>query len=672
MTTPDSMTKHDNAALEQIFTDAESADADIFAEMRSNLLLVAGEHYTKKQAAFFSRLRDSKELNDQQKLRLTKNHIQKISKTYVNNIISMAPGVGFEPKNESELQDQKAAELHHAVWKDACEKYTVEEMIEDWADDFVNIGEVACKIFWDDSLNEFIFEPIHGFNLLRPAECKDIKKAGVLIVRKMVNKNDLLKQFQGKEKFINESMDETLMVFDANKNGYRKAGKDVMVKEYFFRACAQYPQGYFYITTKEGILAEGELPGGIFPIIIQPFEKIQTTPRGRSAIKHMRPYQAEINRAASKMAEHQITLGDDKLIIQNGQKVTSGMALPGVRSINVTGGLPTVLAGRDGSQYLAYMQAQIEELYRVMNVEEDSAESSTGQLDPYALLFRSASQKKKFQRYIKRFERFLIEVARTYIKLAKLHLSDDAFVQAVGRKEAVNIAEFRAADDLCYQIKITAQTDDIETKMGKQLVLNHLVQYTGAKLDKEDIGKLVRLMPYANMEEGMADLTIDYDSATNDILALDRGELPPIHEYDNHIYMIKRLVGRVRQADFPSLDPMIQRNYAMRIQAHQQGQVEIEQKLQAAKDGFIPTGGYMVTCDLYVTDPADPTKERTKRARLPYEALQWLIKRLETQGQSLDQLEQMNQGALAQMSTQMLQAKQGMPADGMAAQPQMA
>src|SRR6185437_12231988 len=102
--------------LNQLYDQADSVDHEVFAEMRSNLLLIAGDHYNKRRHDFLKRIRDSKDLTDQQKLRLTKNHVQKICKIYANNIVSMAPGVGFEPKQPGELQDQKSAELHHSVW----------------------------------------------------------------------------------------------------------------------------------------------------------------------------------------------------------------------------------------------------------------------------------------------------------------------------------------------------------------------------------------------------------------------------------------------------------------------------------------------------------------------------------------------------------------------------
>lgn len=678
--------KHDNAALTGLYVDGDSIDQEVFAEMRSNLLLVGGEHYNRRQSSFYRRIRDSRELSQEQKLRLTKNHIQKICKTYVNQILSAAPGVGFEPKEESSLQNQKATELNHAAWQDAVERYDINDKIDDWGDEFVEIGEVACKVFFDPNAGpisaynqlvdeegtpqfnenneampdmdspvysgEFVFEEIYGFNLLRPPECKDMRKAAWLCIRKMVNKDDLLARFQGdeqKEKFIVASTDETFMVFDGARGGYKNSKNEVLVREFFFRPCPLYPRGYFYISTKEGILDEGELPGGLFPIVFMPFDKIQTTPRGRSCIKYLRPYQAEINRSASKIAEHQITLGDDKLLLQNGTKVSAGASLPGVRAVNYTGQKPEVLPGRNGAQYLEYMNSQIEEMYRVANVPEQ--ESDAAQIDPFTMLFKSATQKKKFQRYIKRFEKFLVNISKLYLRLAKIHMSDDQVIHAVGKCEQINIREFKNTDELSFSVKIVPQADDVETKFGKQMSIQHILQYAGPQLKPEDIANLIKQMPWANVDADFDDMTIDYTSIKNDILALDRGEQPPVHPYDNHVYVIKRLTNRMRAADFQFLNPQIQQTYAMKVQLHETLEVKRQQQLQMAEQGYIPTGGYLVGCDFYVNNPDDPNK--TRRVRVPYEALQWLIQHMESQGSSLQQLESMNQGNQQEMAGMM-------------------
>jgi hypothetical protein len=693
---------HDIGELDQLYLDAESCDQEIFAEMRSNLLLISGEHWNRRNSNFFRRIRDNRELNEQQKLRLTKNHVANIHQIYCNHVLSQAPSVGFAPRNESEMQDQKAAELDHSVWRNIYDRASMDEKFDDWCDSMNGIGEVACKIFWDPDGGEligynpkvdpdgtpvvyedgspaqgdpvysggFVYEEIYGFNLLRDPNCKEMRKSQFYIIRKMVDIDHLLEKYGDNPEIkskITESRDDTMTVFDATKNQYRKAGAQCMVREFYFRPCRQYPEGQYFITVKNSILEQGTLPGGIFPIVWGYLDKIQTTPRGRGIVKRMRPYQAEINRAASKIAEHQVTLGDDKILIQNGTQVSQGVALPGVRAINFTGMTPTILAGRDGSQYLAYMQAQIAELYQIMNVQEIAMDGDkNSQVDPLTLLFRSATQKVKFQRYVKRFSRFVKEIATVTIQLAKIHLPDDAIVRAVGKCEQVNISEFKQNSDIFSQVEIDEQSEDIETKFGRQIMVQNLIQYAGNKLDKEDIGKLIRLGPYVNKEEGFTDLTLDYDISTNDILALDRGERPDINEFDNHAYLIKKLVSRMRKADFKFLPQEIQQNYSENLQVRQQLVVEQQDALRRAEQGFIPTSGYLVGCDMYVPIGNDP--EKTRRARLPYDALIWLIQQLDAQGQNQQMLEQMNQGALTQMAG-MLQNRGGTAPNGMGGLP---
>ncbi len=693
--------KHDIAALNGLYLDGESCDQDVFAEQRSNLLLVAGEHYGKKASMFFRRIRDSRELSNEQKLRLVKNHVQKICKILANNIMASEPNVGFEPKDEQSIQDVKAAELHHAVWRDAWESYDMENLFDQWCDDFVQIGEVHVKILWDpmkgkvkafeqklDAKGEpvyldrdgnetdamlgddgtenqlapdhglpvfegaFVFKEIYGFNLLRAPQARSWEDSPWLCERYMIDKSDLIARYRNdpeKQKMFVESGEDTYVIFDGSTNGYKRVKGQCMVREWYFRPSPEYPNGYFYLTTKEGIFEKGELPGAIFPIVSQYYDRMQTTPRGRSPVKIMRPYQVEINRASSKIAEHQITLGDDKLIVQNGTKATAGTSLPGVRTVNINGAPPTILPGRSGDQYVGYLQAQIAELYQVMNLAEEAADAEIN-ADPYAMLFRSASQKKKFNRYIRRFEKFMKNVCKTYLSLSKIYLPEDKVILAIGKNEQVNIAEFKNSTDVSYQIVVEAQADDIETKLGKQMVLDHVLQYVGPQMKPEDIGKLMRQMPYANFDGSFDDMTMSYDLANNMLLALDRGEQPVMDQSDP-AYMLKKITLRRSKPDFKFLHPVIQNMYAQTAQAYQQLLAQQQMQIQQAEQGYIPTGGQLLGCDFFVADPSKPTQ--TRRVRLPSEALQWLVQHLEAQGQSLEQLEMLPQGAQAGIAAQM-------------------
>lgn len=679
---------HSISDLNKMYSEADQADQDIFAEQRSNVLLIAGEHYTRRNAKYWNRIRDSKDLTGEQKLRLTKNHLQKIAKTYVNNIISQAPSVKVVPANEKEMQDQKSASLNDSVWQYGRYKQNLKMKTMQFAKDYIDLGEVAAKIFWNPSAGKFLgykaemdeagnpvmdesgqmvasktpafsgdlqIERVFAFNLLRDPSSKSMEEARWFCFRKMVDIKELKAMVAGdedKEKMVAETKDDTFLVFDGNHQNYQKSEGQAMLREYYFKPCVDYPTGYFYITVEGGILFEGELPFGIFPIIYEGFDEIQTSPRHRSIIKQLRPYQAELNRAASKIAEHQVTLGDDKILVQSGTKLTTGVNLPGVRTLQYSGMSPTILAGRAGDQYTAYMQGQIAEMYQVANIAEDTALRDKN-ADPFGVLFQSVHDRKKFTIYSDKFEGFLCRVCSTYLDLARHYFTEDMLIPMVGRSEAVNIAEFKTTTELCYSIKVEPLSDDITTLMGRQLSINHVLQYAAGQMDKEELGKMIQQMPFANFGESFGDLTLNYDSAVNMILALDRGQQPMPNKYDDAPYMIKKLVGRQRMSDFSMLSPQIQQSYQQLTSMYEDMEQQKQMQILAAEAEFIPSGGARIKVDYYVPDPTNPS--RPVRATLPAESVDWLIKRLADQGSAQDQLSTMNTGAVSEIASKVQQ-----------------
>src|SRR4051812_34351272 len=134
--------------LNELYRESETCDKEHFAEQRSNILLIAGEHYTKK-ANVWNNIRSRSDIPENQKIRLTKNHIQKIVKVYVNSIVTAAPNVIIQPNNDKEIRDKKSAQMRQSVWSHAKKRYRLKEKIREWAKDYTGVGEVATKIFWD-------------------------------------------------------------------------------------------------------------------------------------------------------------------------------------------------------------------------------------------------------------------------------------------------------------------------------------------------------------------------------------------------------------------------------------------------------------------------------------------------------------------------------------------
>lgn len=688
------------ADLMQLYRESESADNKVFAEQRSNTLLVAGNHYSKNSSKFWNRIRDDRGLTQEQKIRITKNHIQRICKIYEGNILTHSPSVSILPRNESELQDQKVAELNNSVWQYIKETHRFGEMIRYLVQDYVRIGEACLKITWDPSKGilkgyeqqveegtgvpltdemgspildktkpvmsgDFSLERVFGFNLLRDRSAKTMHESPYLTTRKMVAVSHLKKLVAGddeKLKAIKETTDQTYRILDSNTGTYVDAKGQCLYLETYFKPCAEYPNGYFYHFVDGAILFEGELPFGIFPVHFVGFDEIPTQPRCYSIIKVARPYQAEVNRCGSKIAENQITLGDPKLLIQAGTKITNGGFLPGVRAVQYAGTPPQILNGANGEQYLGYMQSQIDEMYVACNLQEE-VEEKPQTLDPYTELFKNIKQKKKYASYAEKFGEFLCQSVETILNLAKEYLDETTLIPMIGRSEYANIAEFKNSDKLCYKIKVVQSTEDIETQMGKQLTLNQVLQYVGAQLDKNDIGRLIRMSPFVNKEQILEDLTLDFDMATNDILALDRGEFVPPQPYQNHKYMLRRLASRMSKGDYRFLPPQIQDLYNQKVIAHRDAEAQEIEAIKKANSDLIPTGGYMVACDFYIqTNAQDPSK--TQRVRLPSEAIQWLLDRMQAQGATQDALQQVQQGMLAQLADRMIASQPQIPDQG--------
>jgi hypothetical protein len=328
--------------------------------------------------------------------------------------------------------------------------------------------------------------------------------------------------------------------------------------------------------------------------------------------------------------------------VQSGAKVTSGSILPGVRTIQVSGMAPTILPGRSGDQYFQYVEAQIAEMYSAALIPEDAEEK--GEQDAWSSLWKAVRHKKKFILDSEKFENFLVKVCSVSIELARNYFDENMLIQVVGRNEYVNISEFKNTNPQSYQVKVEPASDDLETTMGKQLMLNHILQYSSGQMEREDIGRLIRMMPMANNEQSFNDFTLDFDRATNIILALDRGEQVTPNKYDKGPYIVKRLTARMSSSDFQLLAPPIQEAYAATVAQYEEMETKKAQEMKAMQSDFIPTDGAQIKVAWYVKDPKNPS--RSIQATLPASSINWLVQRLSEQGSAQEDLQRNGAGSV--------------------------
>ena len=672
---------------------AEEADKRIFAEMRTNLMLVAGEHYQRDSwGKAFERIREAPNLNSFQRLKLTKNHMQRVTKAYRNAIERHAPDVAVEPGNEKELSDQKVAELYESYWQFAKKQIDFPALKAEMIKHFVELGEICTKIFWDDESGTVIgyeakmvphpeapdqmvpeldemgnhvltqtpvyggqikWENVEAYNLRRDPGARTIATSPILCITKLIPRNSLRGMIQDKAMLqeLESIPTQEFTVFDNNTGNYRASEEMTALREYYIRPCKLLPKGYYYYATDKLIIAQGELPYGIFPVQWEGFDEQTGNPRCHSIVRPIRPCQVELNRCASRIAEAQVTHGDDKIMVPTNTKISQGALLPGIRTFSYSGGEPKYFQGRAGDQYFEYMGMQIDELYKLANVPEVNEEKQESP-DLMVNLWKSYRFRNKFVIYGEKFERFLQRCVETTFAIAKECITEDELIPAIGRTEMLNASEFKFAEPVGYRITTKARTEDMESQFGKQIAIQNVLQYVGQSLDKEDLGLLLRVSPFLNKELMLQKFTMKYDAVMNDIIALDRGVPRQARKHQDHQYFIQYLTARMSRSDYEFLPPQVQQLYEQAVAEHQQLEAQNLQEIERAKSGFIPSGGYLVKCDFYVgTDPANPQK--VKRVSLPSESVDWLIKKLDQQGTTLDQLEQLSTDAQAEIAKYM-------------------
>lgn len=675
--------------MEKKYNQSIEIDQADFDEKRTNILLNAGFHYSKRNSKYYEKLRDNKFVSEDVKLRITKNHINKGMKIYINNLLSFAPGATITAHDERNIHDKVQAELARAVWEDGKYRMNYAAKRRACVEDKFILGETFIKVYYEPNAGDIIgFAPLKSedtgeiefdeagaqkpdktkpvfegdikteilkaYDIFYDRDALSIDDSTFIGIKKLIGTDELIQQIKNDDTIPSESKEQYMTdVKGASKSSYTAfVGLDTMsqsvenktlVKEFWFKPSALYPMGYYYITVSNRILWEGELQKDkygkpLYPIIWCFCDEFQSARRGASPIRQVRPCQAEINRTASKIAETQITLGDDKVITTAGAGITEGSKLNGLRQVVLEqGGTFEVIPGRSGEQYLPYLESQIKEFYTLLGVNEDSEEKNNGQ-DVVATLYYSMKNRKKFMFYAEKFERFLCEWTKVYIELAKRYFRDDKIIRCIGTSEAINIQEFKQTDERAYAIRVIAQNDDVDTMLGQYLMTVNTMQY--GNLDKEGLGRLADEMPF--LKKGLlSHLTTDYTEARNICLALDRGEMPTISKYDNNEYICNALIRRMREPDYKYLtmkNPQIDENYNKQYDERDQIVAQKIQELKAANQGIIPTGGPQMKVDAYV--PAPDGSGKSVRASISQDAFNWLLERLGQQGAAMEEINQ--------------------------------
>lgn len=675
--------------LNKAYQEADSSLTSHMAEIRSNILLDIGYHHPRFDRFANSRSPVFRDKSRNSVIRITKNHIQYITKFIRNSIQNRAPGGAILPRNKKELSDCKSAELNSSVWEWHKDQSSFSDVISRLIHNYVVAGETYIKTFWDPNQGKVIgykvrtttdnktgeeeteeipiregrlvHEVIPPYNMLTDPDANSKQEIKHYIILKQIPRKTLLSDHAGDseaEEIIKKASTDQYQWFDGVTGIYSETSDSVQIREMYILPCKDYPDGYYYIHTTSGILAEGDLPDG-FCIHSALFDESPSNPRAYSVIKTAKPYQIEVNRCSAAVITESIVLGHSTVIYQAGSKLTTASLGNGLKGLQYAGAKPDVIPGRSGDQYIEYMYQQIREMYEVCNVpliNEDKQKTASNN-DAQAMLFRSMKDKLRFSLYAEKIEKLIIEVMEYSLNVLRSRLPDEVAIPVIGKTEAVNIAEFRNTSNQLYQIQIKERTDDFTSVMGKSLQLSQVMQYMGSSLSPEQMVQVVRQLPFLNAEPMLKDMTINQDQADAMILALDRGEDPFFYEQTDHSYMISRLIGRMNETDFPLLNPEVQYRYQERLDMHSNFEAQKSREAQMATSGYIPTSGGLVKADYYITT----AEGKQERVTLPTDAVGWLYDKLQSQGMNLEKIQELPQAGQAEIGQANQQTMGPMP-----------
>jgi len=167
-----------------------------------------------------------------------------------------------------------------------------------------------------------------------------------------------------------------------------------------------------------------------------------------------------------------------------------------------------------------------------------------------------------------------------------------------GMNNSINIREFTGAD-LPQKPKVRVvrgSTVPTSTSIRRQEILNAMqLGLLGNVQDPNVQEKILEMMEFGNTADLWQDAALDSAQAKREIDSIERGELPQIHLYDNHPFLIRKLNNYRKSDKCQEAGPEIQALAEQAISIHGKMQLklqnpQVEQMKLNVADGLSPDG----------------------------------------------------------------------------------
>ena len=573
---------------------------------------------------------------------ISQNFLPKVIQFYTNVLSGDGPLPKCVGRNKSEIQDSVSAEIANAVWSDILEKSGGESLVSDSAFNLALTGEIGSCIKYNPSGGRLVglaedgtglfsgsieIEPIPMYNLLCDPAADSMEKSSYYIVTKVVSASSIYEAVGNPEvrEYLKKNPSSSE---DLNKITPRYFNRDLSVSElnnhfiayYVYKRPDSYdPMGAYAVFVKDFMIYKGQLPGGIMPINVGRFSKIQNDPRGYSEIiETALPFQMNINRMVSKHAQIQQTFGDTKVIHMGPGSLSEGSnRRPGMRVWNQEGlQPPVIIQGEYGTDLLPNIESEYQRMLQAlrMNIPEDRIQSTPRTVD--AMSFISLRQKGEFRPYKLAFNNYWKNVCMTALDYARFYYEPGRIIESAGRDQSSNLSVFLNGNPLDTQVKVIPSQSDLDSDMLKATQIREIIQFVGDEhIDK---AQLAGQYPMLSKEESLQGIDIKSKIARNMIIALDEGRDFEVGPYHDLSYLIRRLELRISGPDFGQLPEEIKSLYQEKINMLQQIHSNQMQQKQFLEDGGMPLTGPRVRVPFLVKIPG---KDGLQRAEVPIAAI---------------------------------------------------
>lgn len=546
-------------------------------------------------------------------LRRNRIHVNKILPTVQNRLARLCkntPKYDVRPKSP-DVEDKDAASLAKQIIELVWDKQKVSRKRIDlimWAQ---QCGHSYLKVSYDDQLGNEILSPtgdieyegdirvdvVSPFEIFPDPLAKTLDEAA-WVVQAKVRKLDYFKAHYPERGHLVKEENAWLLsaqyearINSLNSSGPTTSGTQNALKNaaielsYYERRSKKYPQGRLIICANGILLEEKELPVGEIPFAKFDDCIVAGKYYSESIITHLRPIQDQYNRTISRRADWTNKMLAGKFISPRGSALMQ-------ESLNDQNG--EVLEYTPVPNAPAPMAMSIPNIPSYAYTEEDRLQSmiydisginevSRGQMPSagipaIGMQLLVEQDDTRIGITTEQHEESYAHIGKLIVRYAERFYQTERLLKLSGRSGEYKIKYFkgqdiRGNDDV---IVVRGSTLPGNKALKRQEIINLYQQgMYGQPGDPKVVSTVLEMLEYGDVQQSWDKLHLVENQINKYLEMIQHGEMPPIHELDNHNMFIDKLNDFRMTDKYETLSPEIKQIFEMFLEGHIQAQMKL-------------------------------------------------------------------------------------------------